>query len=296
LHIFASNHRHSIMTILKSIIADHWKMDGGVAFGVVPKVLWNRNGMADEQNMIPIVTRCLLVIQGERRILVDAGMGNKREERYYQVRYRDKEVSLVNSLKDEGIEAEDITDVFFTHLHDDHVGGATVKNESGNIVHVFPNAQYHCSLSQWEWARNPNKREAASYFPDNLDPLLDEGRLHLIREAEELIPGFSYRMYNGHTIGQLIPFIDYQGHRVVFSGDFIPTAFNIPMAYVPSVDIQPLVSMEEKGQFLAEAAEHNYILLFEHDSFHECCTVKRTEKLITTDKVFTLAEIKQAER
>lgn len=266
-------------------------MDGGVAFGVVPKSLWNRNGMADENNMIPIVTRCLLIISGDRKILVDAGMGKKREERYYHVRYRDPHVSLIQSLGDEGISAEEITDVFFTHLHDDHVGGATARNDAGGIDHIFSNAHYYCSQSQWDWASHPNKREVASYFSDNLIPLKESGRLHLITEDGELFPGFAYRIFNGHTVGQLIPFIEYQGRTFVFSGDFIPTAFNIPMAYVPSVDIQPLVSMEEKGRFLAEAADRNYILFFEHDSFHECCTLKKTEKSITTDRILTLSDI-----
>jgi len=276
---------------LYPLIADLWKMDGGVAFGVVPKSIWNKNGMADENNLIPIVTRCLLVKQDEKLILIDAGMGNKRDERYYQVRHRDPEVTLEKALYEAGFEADQITDVLFTHLHDDHVGGATSKDSAGNPVLVFPNATYYCSRNQWEWANNPNKREAASYFPDNLLPLINSNRLRFIEKDGELFPGIQVRIYNGHTMGQVIPFIMYLGKTVVFTGDFIPTAFNIRLPYVPAVDIQPLVSMDEKGQFLKEAVQGNYHLVFEHDYYQECCTLKQTEKLITTDSCMTLESL-----
>ncbi len=270
------------------LISDLWKMDGGVAFGVVPKSIWNRNNMADENNMMPIVTRCLLVRSNERLILIDAGMGNKRDEKYYKVRFRDPSVSLLKALDEIKVKPEEITDILLTHLHDDHVGGVTQINEKGDLVHVFPNATYHCSFQQWEWAIHPNKRESAAYFKDNLLPMLESGRLQLLNEETELFPGITLRIYNGHTMGQLIPFMQIEGKTYVFMGDFIPTAFNIPMPFVPSVDIQPLLTMDEKAAFMNEAADNKYILIFEHDYYNECCTLMHGEKGIIMEKSFRL--------
>lgn len=272
------------------LIADNWKMDGGVAFGVVPKSIWNRNNMADENNMMPIVTRCLLIQDAGKNILIDAGMGSKRDERYYQVRFRDSSVSLLKSMEKVGVKPEEITDVILTHLHDDHVGGLT-EYRNGELKLVFPNANYYCSETHWEWAIHPNKRESASFFPDNLNPLRESGKLSLFSKEGELFENISLRFYNGHTMGQIIPFINAGDKVVVFMGDFIPTVFNIPLPFVPSVDVQPLLSMEEKAAFLKEALDMKYILMFEHDSFNECCNLKQTEKGITVDRSFTLSEI-----
>lgn len=272
------------------LIADRWKMDGGVAFGVVPKSIWNRNLMADENNMMPIVTRCLLIRDAGRNILIDAGMGDKRDDKYYNVRFRDPSVTLLKSLEDVGVVPEEITDVILTHLHDDHVGGLTTYR-NGSIEFVFPNADYYCSKAQWDWAITPNKREAASFFTDNLMPLMDSGKLHFIGSEGEIFSNIFLRIYNGHTMGQLIPFIHTGEKVVVFMGDFIPTTFNIPLPFVPSVDVQPLISMDEKAAFLKEALEKSYILMFEHDSFNECCTLKQTEKGVAMDKSFSLSEI-----
>lgn len=280
----------SALMKLYPIISDLWKMDGGVAFGVVPKSIWNRSKMADENNMIPIVTRCLLIETGNRLILVDAGLGNKRDEKYYKVRYRAEGPSLAELIEQKGFRKEQVTDVLLTHLHDDHVGALTEKSEDGSIRLVFPNASYHCTATQWDWAIHPNKREVAAYFPDNLLPLEQSGKLNLITEEGEFLPGIRLRIYNGHTIGQMIPFIQVDGKTVVFSGDFIPTAYNIPMPFVPSVDVQPLITMKEKAEFLNEAVKEGYILLFQHDYFNECCNLIQTEKGVAADKIFTLAE------
>jgi len=279
--------------ILFPLIADLWKMDGGVAFGVVPKSIWNRNNMADENNMMPIVTRCLLIQTGDRLVLLDTGMGNKRDEKYYKVRFRDPEITIEKSLKNVGYVPADITDILLTHLHDDHVGAATFTTESGQTALYFTNARYHCSKAQWDWAIHPNKREGASYFKDNLLPLMESGRLNFIDSEGEWIPGINLRVFNGHTMGQLIPFISYEGKTIIYSGDFIPTAFNIPLPFVPSVDIQPLLTMEEKTKFLQEAVSSGYIMLFEHDYFNECCTMKQTEKGVVMDRSFTLESIMQ---
>ncbi len=273
------------------IIAERWKMDGGVSFGVVPKSLWNRNNMADDNNMIPIVNRCLLIRAGVRLILIDTGLGNKRDDKYYQVRYIDPGVSLLKSLKEAGFRPEDVTDIIFTHLHDDHVGGATFRDGSGDSVPLFPAASYICSRAQWEWAWNPNKREGAAFFRDNFIPLEQSGRLRLIDSPTEICPGLKLELFNGHTRGQIIPFISYKDRTIVYMADFIPTAFNIPMPYIPSVDIEPLVTLQEKEAFLKKAAINKYVLFFEHDHYTECCTVIETEKGFRMDSSFTLSTV-----
>ena len=278
---------------LYPVIADNWKMDGGVAFGVVPKSLWSRHHIADPNNMIQITTRCLLIVDNGRKILIDAGLGDKRDEKYYAVRFREEGVSILNSLQQLGFTASEITDVLFTHLHDDHAGAATRLDEDGNLVCEFENAHYWVSEINWKWALKPNRREKAAYFAHNLEPLQQSGRLHLLKEGEQPFENISLRTFNGHTRGQLIPFIQSNGKTIVFVADVIPMLFNIPIAYGPAVDIDPLVSMDEKEQFLAEAAENKYILIFQHDAHTECCTVTKTEKGVKADQTFYLQDIKQ---
>lgn len=272
------------------LIADNWKMDGGVAFGVVPKSIWSRKHDVDENNMIAITTRCLLVIYGEKKILIDTGLGDKRNEKYYAVRYREPGISILNSLRAAGFKTGDITDVLFTHLHDDHVGASTQMNNDGSLSCVFENAQYWVSRSHWEWAMNPNKREGAAFFKDNLIPLLESGRLNLLAESDQPFEQITLKTYNGHTRGQLIPFIRSEKHTIVYMGDFIPTQSNIPLPFIPAVDIDPLVSMLEKEQFLKEAVQNKYILFFEHDAVNECCTVINSEKGVVADRSFKLYE------
>jgi len=273
------------------LIADNWKMDGGVAFGVVPKSIWSRFHKADHLNMINITTRCLLIIHNERKILIDAGLGDKRNEKYYAVRYREPGINILNSLDEQGFSADDITDVLFTHLHDDHVGAATRYNEKGLSECVFKNAQYWVSKTHWDWAMNPNKREGAAYFTDNLLPLQESGRFNLLEEGNQPFEQITLKIYNGHTRGQIIPYIHTDNHTVVYMGDFIPTQTNIPIPFVPSVDIEPLVSLQEKEEFLNEAVNKKYILFFEHDAANECCTVKQSEKGVVSDRSFKLSEI-----
>lgn len=266
-------------------------MDGGVAFGVVPRSVWSRFHTPDENNMIDITTRCLLIVQNDRKILIDTGLGDKRNEKYYAVRYRQPGVSVLNSLSNIGFEPGDITDVLFTHLHDDHVGAATRFNEFGIPECVFQHAQYWVSKSHWNWALNPNKREGAAFFKDNLLPLQYSGRLHLLEEGMQPFEQITLKTYNGHTRGQIIPFIYSANRTIVFMGDFIPTQTNIPVPWVPSVDIEPLISLSEKEEFLKEAAEKKYVLFFEHDAVNECCTVKQSEKGVVADRSFKLQEI-----
>lgn len=273
------------------LIGDNWKLDGGVAFGMVPKSIWSRNHLSDENNTIDITTRCLLISNNERKILVDVGLGDKRNEKYYNVRYRQPGVSILNSLAEIGYSADDITDVLFTHLHDDHVGAATRLNNAGSMECVFQNAQYWVSKLQWDWAMNPNKREAGAFFKDNLEPLEESGRLNLLEEGMQPFEQITLKVYNGHTRGQIIPIINTGKHTVVYMADFIPTVSNIPIPYVPPADIEPLISMTEKEEFLKQAAEQNYILIFVHDAGNECCTVMQSEKGVVASHSFKLHDI-----
>lgn len=273
------------------LIADNWRMDGGVAFGVVPKSIWQKLREPDENNMITITTRCLLVIDGEKKILIDVGLGDKRNEKYYAVRYRETGVNIVHSLQKQSIDPDEITDIIFTHLDDDHVGAATKLNARSESECVFRNTHYFLSAAQWDWALNPNKRETAAFFPDNFIPLQNSGRLHLLKEGDQPFRNITLRIFNGHTRGQIIPLIRTKNQTVAYLGDFIPTVSNIPLPYIPSVDIDPLLSLQEKETFLFDAFEKKYILFFEHDALSECCTVKQSEKGIVTDKIFQINEI-----
>jgi glyoxylase-like metal-dependent hydrolase (beta-lactamase superfamily II) len=262
-----------------------------VAFGVVPKSIWSRLHRADENNCISITTRCLLIINKSKKILIDVGLGDKQSEKYYAVRFRENGVGIVKSLGLSGVKAEEITDVLFTHLHDDHVGAATRVDSNGGLECVFHNAQYWVSQAHWDWAINPNKREGAAFFKDNLIPLLDSGRLHLLAEGEQPFEDITLRIYNGHTRGQIIPLIHTGSNTIAYMGDFIPTLYNIPIPFIPSVDIEPLVSLAEKEQFLNEAAEKKYVLFFEHDAENECCTVSQSAKGVVAERTFKINEL-----
>lgn len=268
--------------------ADLWKMDGGVAFGVVPKTLWTRVYPEDENNLVRIATRCLLLQTGDRNILIDTGMGNKRDKKYYAYKYRFGGEGLISPLKNANLSPTDITDIVFTHLHDDHVGGATFINEAGEVEEFFKNAQYWCSESHWEWSKSSNKREAAAYFSDNLDTLMQSGRLNLIKKEGKWMEGIEFRIFNGHTRGQLVPLIKSKDRTFAFVADFIPSKANIPLPYLPAVDIEPLLSLEEKESFLNEAFLNNYILIFQHDYYCEACSLQESEKGIIAGEEFKI--------
>lgn len=272
------------------VIAENWKMDGGVAFGVVPQVIWRKLAEPDEFNRIKITTRCLLVEDGNRLVLVDTGMGRKQSEKYYSYRHLFGEENLKDSFEKFGYSFDDVTDVLFTHLHDDHCGGAIKLNTDGKPELVFKNAQHHVSEEQWNWALHPNKREIGSFFKENLIPIEKSGTLNLIREEGKLTDHISLRFFNGHTQGLIVPIIQYLNKTIVYLADFIPAAPHIPLPFIASVDIQPLIALKEKEAFLKEAADKGYFLIFEHDYETECCNVKHSEKGVDIDETFLLNE------
>ncbi len=232
-----------------------------------------------------------MIDSGNKKILIDAGIGNHYSEKYFQNNGYVPGNYLVNSLEKNGYKTEDITDVFFTHLHWDHCTGS-VKNEFRTLHAVFPNATYWCSKRQWEHSKISNPRESAAYNSEILNFLFATGKLILVENEGNLFPDIDVRFYDGHTPGQMIPFIKYNGKTVVYMADLIPTAANIPLLWLASYDLYPVTAMEEKEKFLREAVENNYILFFEHDYYNECATVEKNIKGFKSKEIFRLQKLK----
>lgn len=275
---------------IDSFIAESWRMDGGVAFGVVPRTIWEKQYPADDANLIPMCNRLMLIQTGDHNVLIDTGFGNKRNEKYYRFKYIFESTPVIDSLKGLGFSPEDITDVIFTHLHDDHVGGAVELTGEGQRL-VFPNATHWVSRKQFDWAMNPNPREAASYFPDNTDMILNAGKLKLVDHPGEIIPGIEVMLMDGHTGGQMIPVLHTDAGPIVYMADFIPSKVHIPLPYIASVDIQPLLALEEKAEFLKRAVAENYVLFFQHDFYNEACRVEMGEKGVVATESLTLSDL-----
>ncbi len=283
---------------LYPIEAGNFKLDGGAMFGVVPKTLWNRTNPADSNNMIDIAARCLLIEDGDKLILIDTGMGDKQSEKFFGYYYMWGDDSIDKSLKKHGFHRDDITDVFMTHLHFDHCGGSIQWNKDRTGYEpAFKNARFWSNEDHWEWATKPNDREKASFLKENIIPMEQSGKLHFVNrekgskfsEIGEL--GFGALFVDGHTDKQMIPHINYKGKKLVFMADLLPTAGHIPLPYVMGFDTRPLLTLDEKKQFLETAVEEEYYLFMEHDAHNQILTLKNTEKGVRLDKSFTFDEI-----
>ena len=267
-------------------------IDGGAMFGVVPKLLWSRVYSVDENNLIVLTLRSLIIETDGHVILVDTGWGDKQDEKFFRHVHLHGGEGLVGGLKARGYRPEDITDVFLTHLHADHCGGAVKKNASGTgYAPAFPKAAYYVSRTQWEWAAKNNLREADSFLEENILPIQQSGRLNLVDEECELFPGFSFRMCYGHTPGLMIPVIKYKDKTLVYTGDLFPTVAHLPIIWNMSYDIESLKSIDEKDRMLKEALEGNYIFVFQHDEKIECCNLEMTPKGIRAKDKFSFSEI-----
>jgi len=223
-------------------------------------------------------------------VLIDAGWGDKQDEKFFKFVYQFGGEGLIKGLAGVGYKPEDITDVFFTHLHADHCGGA-LRRGPGGIEHVFPNAKYHISRQQWEWAVKGNLREADSFLPENILPLGEGDRLRLVESDGELFPGFEARICEGHTPGLMYALVDFRGRRLAYVGDLIPTVGHLPLIWNSAYEINPLRSIDEKERLLVEALENNYILVFQHDEHVECCDLQSTPKGIRAKTKFPFANI-----
>jgi len=280
---------------LHVIETGHFKLDGGAMFGVVPKVLWQRTHAADVHNLVSLTARCLLIANENRLILIDAGLGNKQSRKFFSHYHLFGSHRLETSIQQAGYSLDEITDVFLTHLHFDHVGGATSINHKSQIVPTFKKATYWVHQDQWNWAINPNPREKASFLPENLHPLLESQQLQFIQnDAESLQQAkfpFDVLFFDGHTEKQMLPKITYKNKNIVFAGDLIPTYAHIPIPYLMGYDVRPLVTMREKTIFLNSAVDQGFLLFMEHDIQHELISLKQTPKGVRIDESMMLSEL-----
>jgi len=276
---------------LHSFNIENFKVDGGAMFGVVPKILWNKVYPADENNLIPLAVRSMIIEIEDRVVLIDNGIGDKQSEKFFSHVYRFGGEGLEQGLANRGFKPQDITDVILTHLHYDHCGGGVKLNQDGSPKLTFPKAKYHISRAQWEWAINPNSREADSYLPENLLPMRDLGALNLIEKEGELLPGISLRIFNGHTRGQILPIITYKGKTIVFVADLFPFRAHLPLPYIMSYDVEPLITLKEKEIFLEEALNGDYIFHYQHDHYSECSRVYKTPRGIRATEGFSFSTL-----
>lgn len=267
----------------------NFMLDGGAMFGVVPKSLWSKAYPANEKNLCNWTARCLLVDGDSFRLLIDTGLGNKQDEKFFGHYHLNGDAELMKSLEANGYSPNDITHVLHTHLHFDHCGGSIKRDVGGGLLPAFPKAKYLVSRRQWDWAMKPNGREKASFLKENILPMQDPN-LEFIDDEGELLPGIELRFFHGHTDGQVIPLIRTENKTIVFMADLLPSAAHVPLAWVMAYDTRPLITLDEKAIFLNEAAENQYILFLEHDIFNECCTLETTEKGVKVKEVMSLKE------
>ncbi len=271
-----------------------FKLDGGAMFGVVPKAIWSKTNPADENNLCRWALRCLLIEDGDRLILIDNGIGNKQDEKFFRHFYLHGEATLEGSLRKAGFSFNDITDVFLTHLHFDHCGGGVKwKDQEKKIPElVFPNARYWSNADHWQWAIAPNAREKASFLEENLLPMQESGQLELISSSgKSPFEQFDILFVDGHTDKMMIPHIKYMDKTIVFAADLLPSTGHIPLPYVMGYDTRPLLTLKEKSTFLEKATNDNYIIFLEHDYKNECCTLQMTDRGPRLDRTFSLSEI-----
>jgi glyoxylase-like metal-dependent hydrolase (beta-lactamase superfamily II) len=277
---------------LYTINAGYFKLDGGAMFGVVPKMMWNKANPADENNMCSWAMRCLLIEHGNYRILVDNGMGNKQDEKFFSHYYPHGDDSVEKSLEKHGFTADDITDVFLTHLHFDHCGGSIIR-QGDKLVPAFKNAIYWSNQEHWQSATAPNEREKASFLKENILPIKESGQLRFVETADagEWLQDIRIRYVNGHTDSMMLPQIKYNNTTLLYCADLIPSTAHVSLPWVMAYDMRPLDTLSEKHKLLNEAVANNWVLFFEHDPKNECCTLQQTDKGIRIKEIFPLSEI-----
>lgn len=273
-----------------------FKLDGGAMFGVVPKTLWQKTNPSDDNNMCTWALRCLLIEDGKRLMLVDAGIGDKQSEKFFSHYHLQGNATLIGSIRKAGFHEDDITDVMLTHLHFDHCGGAVAWNtQKDGYRPAFKNAIYWSNEAHWQWAMEPNAREKASFLAENIVPIQESGQLKFVERtgsfSTEVFPNIDLLFVDGHTDSMMIPHIKYKGKTIVFMADLLPSVGHIPLPYVMGYDTRPLITLAEKGSFLDTAATENFVLFLEHDSVNECCTLQHTEKGVRLDETFAFSSL-----
>lgn len=282
---------------LYPIESGNFKLDGGAMFGVVPKTIWNKTNPADENNLIDIAARCLLLEDGDRLILIDTGMGNKQSDKFFGYYSLWGSHSIDKSLAKYGFHRDDITDVFMTHLHFDHCGGSVQWNADRTGYEVaFKNAIYWTNENHWKWATQPNPREKASFLTENILPMQESGQLRFIERKEGNFisnseVNFGIFFVDGHTEKMMIPQINYNGKTICFMADLLPTAGHIPLPYIMGYDTRPLLTLDEKATFMNAAAENEFYLFLEHDAHNEIITVEETEKGVRLKEIYNCQDL-----
>lgn len=278
---------------LYTVNSGYFKLDGGAMFGVVPKSVWNRTNPADENNMCNWAMRCLLVETDNRLILIDNGLGDKQNEKFFSYYFLHGNDSLEKSFEQHGFNFNDVTDVFLTHLHFDHCGGSIKYTDSAKtkLEPVFKHAKYWSNSKHWDWAVNPNPREKASFLKENIMPIKESGQLNFIDKEGEWLPGFEVLLVNGHTESMMLPLLTYKENKVLFCADLIPSVGHLPILYVMGYDVRPLNTLVEKELILQKAVNENWTLFFEHDSVNEACKLINTERGIRAKDVLRINEL-----
>jgi len=278
---------------LYSVNSGNFKLDGGAMFGVVPKTVWNKTNPADENNLCSWSMRCLLVETGNRLILIDNGLGDKQNEKFFSYYYLHGDDSLEKSFAKHGFTFDDVTDVFLTHLHFDHCGGSIKYTDAAKtkLVPAFKNAKYWSNSKHWDWATNPNPREKASFLKENILPIQESGQLNFIDKEGEWLPGFEVLLVNGHTESMMLPLITYKDSKVLFCADLLPSVGHLPIPYVMGYDVRPLETLKEKERILQQAVSQNWTLFFEHDSVNEACNLINTERGIRAKDIYKITEL-----
>ena len=271
-----------------------FKLDGGAMFGVVPKPLWSKLNPADEQNRCTWAMRCLLFepdnsTANRRLLLVDTGIGDKQDAKFFGHYAPDRTYSLLGSIQAAGYAESDVTDVLLTHLHFDHVGGA-VKRDGDRLIPVFPNATYWTHSAHWDWAVQPNPREKASFLSENILPLQQSGQLKFLNQQSFPFETIALVYVDGHTEKMTLPIFHVNGRLVAYVADLIPSSAHVPLPYVMSYDVRPLLTMDEKAQLLKRAADEDWLLVFEHDPVVEAATVEHTDKGVRIKEKGRLAD------
>lgn len=260
-------------------------------FGIVPKALWSRYTESDEKNRIPLAMRCLLLEGDGRLILIDDGLGHKYDDKFADIFAVDHEHStLEGSLAALGYAPQDVTDIVLTHLHFDHCGGST-RREGDRLSLTFANAAHHVQATHWNWARESNPREKASFLDENLEPLAASGQVRPVEGPGDFLPGLEARVIDGHTRAQQVIRIHDDERSLVYIADLIPTAAHIPPVWCMAYDIEPMKSIAEKDRFLEEAVRNGWHLFFEHDPHVEVLDLEQSEKGIRGTQARSLADL-----
>lgn len=276
---------------LTPVFTGYFKLDGGAMFGVVPKVLWQKQMPSDENNLCNWAMRCLLVEDGDRLVLIDTGMGDKQSDKFFSYYFRSQTVSIQEAVEEAGYSINEVTDVFLTHLHFDHCGGAIVRDGESSYRPAFSRATYWSNQDHWNWATDPNSREKASFLKENILPIEESGQLKMVNGENSSELPFDIIQVDGHTEKQMLPVITVGDRRVIFMADLLPSRAHIPAAWVMGYDVRPLLTLAEKKRVLGEAAQKGDILFFEHDALAECATVKEQDGRIVLDEQFKLADL-----